>query len=492
MGPASRTLTAMITVPATLSAVLWWVLIVLAVVVIPPRRRPTAGMAWILLIVILPIPGWIAFLLLGHYKLPRARRDVQTRINATIDAQVVKATEDMGVGVIDADVGPGYRSVERLAWDYGRLPVMAGNDLELLTDYDASLAAIVRDIDAARETVWVEYYAMTLDDTTRPFFEALAAAKRRGVDVRVLYDAWGSRSYDGKKPMLQFLESAGIAHRAILPLRFPGRGYVRPDLRNHRKIVVVDNAIGYTGSQNMIDRTYHRKDDIYYDELVVRVSGPITLELATLFMTDWVSEGGTFDDPIRPSRTVASSRPGVSLQVLPSGPGFDGENNLTVFTHLLHLARTEIIIVNPYFVPSEALLGAIVSAAHRGVRVRMINSESIDQWMIGYAQRSYYGVLLEAGVEIYLYRAPILLHSKYIVVDGEVAIVGSSNMDMRSFELNSELSLICYDKAVAQEMTAITETYQGASSQLTAEAWRDRPLYRRSLESITRLTSAIQ
>ncbi|WP_084079043.1 cardiolipin synthase [Demequina sp. NBRC 110057] len=477
---------------ATLYAIVSGVLIVLAVAVIPPRRRPTAGMAWILLIVILPIPGWLAFLLLGHYKLPRSRRDVQARINATIDAQVVEAKKQMGDGVIDAAVSPTYRSVERLATGYGRLPVMAGNSVEILTDYGASLDAIVRDIDSARQAVWVEYYAMTLDSATRPFFEALAAAKRRGVDVRVLYDTWGSRSYDGKKPMLEFLESAGIAYRAILPLRLPGTGYVRPDLRNHRKIVVVDNAIGFTGSQNMIDRTYHRKDDIYYDELVVRASGPIALELATLFMTDWVSEGGSFDDPIRPMSADPSALPGASMQVLPSGPGFDGENNLAVFTHLLHLARTDIAIVNPYFVPSEALLEAIISAAHRGVRVRMINSEAMDQWMIGYAQRSYYGVLLEAGVEIYLYRAPTLLHSKYIVVDGEVAIVGSSNMDMRSFELNSELSLICYDEAVAREMTAITATYQAASNRLTLDAWRQRPRYRRTLESITRLTSAIQ
>ncbi|GMA35067.1 phospholipase D-like domain-containing protein [Demequina litorisediminis] len=158
----------------------------------------------------------------------------------------------------------------------------------------------------------------------------------------------------------------------------------------------------------------------------------------------------------------------------------------------MHLAKTDIVIVNPYFVPSEALLEAIVSAAHRGVRVSMINSEAMDQWMIGYAQRSYYGVLLEAGVEIYLYKAPTLLHSKYIVVDGEVAIVGSSNMDMRSFELNSELSLISYDEAVAKQMTAITATYQAASNRLTLDAWRQRPRYRRTLENITRLTSAIQ
>ncbi|WP_284327739.1 phospholipase D-like domain-containing protein [Demequina litorisediminis] len=184
----------MIPDPATVYAIVSAVLIVAAIIVIPPRRRPTAGTAWILLIVILPIPGWLAFLLLGHYKLPRARRDVQARINATIDAQVAEAKKHMGDGVIDAAVSPAYRSVERLATDYGRLPVMAGNSVEILTDYGASLEAIVRDIDAAHQSVWVEYYAMTLDDTTRPFFEALAAAKRRGVDVRVLYDTWGSRS----------------------------------------------------------------------------------------------------------------------------------------------------------------------------------------------------------------------------------------------------------------------------------------------------------
>ncbi|WP_062071489.1 cardiolipin synthase [Demequina sediminicola] len=478
--------------PAVVYAAISWVLVITALIYIPRRRRPSSGTAWILLIVLLPIPGWLAFVVFGNYKLPKNRRDIQARINATIDEQIEQAKQESSVAFIDPEVKTQFHSVKLLAQEYGRLPAVAANSLDVLTDYNGAIETIVRDIEAARKTVFIEYYAMTLDDTTQPLFDALVAAKARGVDVRVMYDTWGSKKYPGKKPMLASLDDAGIAYEAILPLHPPGKSYVRPDLRNHRKIVVIDNAIGYTGSQNMIDRAYHRKDDIYYDELVVRMTGPVVLELGTLFMTDWISEGGSLEYRIEAPTDDPYSLPGATMQVLPSGPGFDGENNLKVFTHLLHLARTEITIVNPYFVPSEGLLGAIVAAAKRGVRVRMINSQAMDQWMIGYAQRSYYTTLLEAGVEVYLYNAPKLLHSKYILVDNEVTVVGSSNMDMRSFELNSELSLICYDTAIATEMSQITEMYQERSTRLDYDTWEERSVYKRTLENITRLTSAFQ
>lgn len=469
-----------------INCVLWMI----ALLVIPPRRSPSSGTAWLLLITLLPVPGWLLFALLGHYKLPKNRRDIQKRINKDID----QAIAQLPTQAVEPIMGSSrFMPTNDLATAYGRLPSLPGNKVTIQADYDQALADMTRDIDAAKASVYVEYYAATLDVSTQAFFAALVRAHERGVDVRVLFDSWGSRSYEGYRPMRALLDEVGIPYYAMLPLKIIGTlEYVRPDLRNHRKIVVIDRTIGYTGSQNLIDKTYHRKDAIVYDELVVRVVGPVALEVAALFMTDWVSEGGTAGRiAIQPSFTF-DKKHHATLQVLPSGPGFESENNLHVFTDLIYRAERSITIVNPYLVPPESLLSAIQSAAHRGVQVQIVNSRAIDQWMVGYAQRSFYASLLEAGVEIYLYDFPYLLHTKIMVIDDEVAIVGSSNMDMRSFNLTSELSLLCYDAAVAKNMKKVTATYLQKSQRLPLDEWRQRSVTQRVLENIARLTSALQ
>lgn len=472
-----------------------WILRILALLVVPPRRSPSSGTAWLLLMMLFPIPGWLLFALLGHYKLPRARRNIQARINTEIEARIaaLRQTTD-SKAFMHPHIPAKYQSVQQLAESYGHLPSLTGNALTLQPEYEAAFDDMVRDINRAKYSVYVEYYAATLDEATRPVFEALAAARQRGVDVRVLFDAWGSRSYAGYRPMQAFMQQADIPFHAMLPLHWPwSRHYVRPDLRNHRKIVVIDNATAYTGSQNLIDRTYHRKDIIVYDELVVRVVGPAVLEMTTLFLTDWISEGGVADNTTERTLSLPKlQKKQAILQLLPSGPGFVDENNLHVFTHLIHMADDSVMIVNPYLVPPAPLLEALTTAAQRGVRVQIINSQAIDQWMVGYAQRSFYQTLLEAGVEIYLYNGPRLLHAKFMIVDEEVAIVGSSNMDMRSFELTSELSLICYDQAISRRMTRLAHDYRRTSERVDLQQWSQRPTWRRMLENIARLTSAVQ
>lgn len=481
---------------ATIYLVIEWSLRLLALIVVPRRRTPSSGTAWLLVIFLVPVPGWVAFAALGNYKLPKVRRDIQTRINQRIDEQLenIKQSNRSGGPIIDPVLPQKYQSLETLTQEYGRLPSLAANSLDIITDYNVSIARITDGIKKAKSLVYIQSFALALDDTTEPLFEALKAAKQRGVDIRVLFDSWGSRRYPRRKEMVQLLDNAGIPFQAMLPIRFPGPSYVRPDLRNHRKLVVIDNAIAYTGSQNLIDRHYNRSDDISFEELVVQLTGPVVLELSALFTTDWISEGGGQPDhDIVPApETPLYSASGSIMQVLPSGPGFPDENNLKVFTHLMHRADRKITIVNPYFVPPESLLSAILSAATRGVQVRLINSEAIDQWMVGYAQRSFYDMLLEAGVEVYLYKKPNLLHSKVIVVDDEVAIIGSSNMDMRSFELDLELSVICYDETIAKQVQAKAELYRSESKQLSLSEWRKRPIYRQILENLARLTSALQ
>lgn len=478
-------------VPAIVIAgyVLGFLLSVTALLVVPRNRKPNAGMSWLLVIFLLPYIGWILFLLLGTNKLPKKRRNSQAAIDDIIDKRVVELRETM------VDVVPEkYRAIAKLVSTLGHLPPLPGYVSEYIDDYHKAIDDLVDDLNNAHASIYFEYYILTLDTATKPVFEALKNAAERGVEVRILYDWWGARKYRKTyKRMLRFLKQHKLSYRPMLPFTLSFRDYLRPDLRNHRKLVVIDQQIGYVGSQNMIKRNYGRKDDIVYDELVVRLTGPVVQELSAMFAYDWSVETDESLSHVLATELLEVPESNASLlQILPSGPSYNDVNNLKVFTLAINRAEKEVFIANPYFVPSEPLLSAIESAVKRGVRVRMINSQVMDQWMVGHAQRSYYNELLKAGVEVYLYKRPVLLHSKFILVDDELAIVGSSNLDIRSFELDQEISLVIYDAHAVQRLLPIRDAYLEKSFPLKMHAWRTRGFFPQLLDSIARLTSNIQ
>jgi cardiolipin synthase len=465
-----------------------WILNIVALIVVPRNRKPTAGMAWLLIIFLVPYLGWIVFLLLGTYKLPKNRRDSQRVLDKLIDKRVGKITDQMII-----DVPAKYRAIAKLATSMGHLPPLYGNVTHYIAAYDGAIQSITDDIRGADISIYIEYFILTLDDATEDLFNAMKEAAARGVEVRVLYDWWGSRKYKTYKKTLRFMKDSNIKYHAMLPLKLSIKEYLRLDLRNHRKIVIIDHEIGYVGSQNIIRRNYSRKDTIVYDELVVRLSGTIINALKALFAYDWSVESHDKLHHILNDTLTPDNQPGASvMQILPSGPSYNDTNNLKVFNLAINRAEHEIFIANPYFVPSESLLSAIVSAAKRGVKVRMINSEAMDQWMVGHAQRSYYEELLVAGIEVYLYKKPTLLHSKFMIIDNEIAFVGSSNMDMRSFELDQEVSLILYEKKDVKRLQKIRDAYLKNSSKIILKEWRKRKLPVQFLDSITRLTSNLQ
>ena len=471
-----------------------WLIRVTAILVVPRNRRPNSAIAWLMLIFILPTAGMAAFLLIGNPKLPRHRRDAQRILDEAISKVMRKLeSNNKGEQLIGVEPPIKYRNQAILNEALSHLPVCSGNQLDAITAYDGAITRMIRDIDAAEHFVYVEYFIMCLDIDTTPFFDALARAVKRGVTVRVLYDDFSTRRYPGWRRMLQFFRNENIEAIGMLPLRLPGMGYVRPDLRNHRKIVIIDGRVGYTGSQNLITRYYHRKDNLYYDELVMRIEGPGAVQLAAVFMTDWHMETGTLPDMRQFNKRLLLQRAGNSdLQILPSGPGYDDENNLKLFTSLLYQAQSSVTIVNPYFVPDEALSMALICAARRGVIVTIVNSEAMDQWMVGHAQRSFYEEMLRVGVAIYLYKSPILLHSKFMIVDNDAAVVGSSNMDIRSFLLDLEVSLVLYDPTVVKRLKKVSASYIGRSKRIDLHEWRLRPFRKVLLDNIARLTSALQ
>jgi cardiolipin synthase len=250
------------------------------------------------------------------------------------------------------------------------------------------------------------------------------------------------------------------------------------------------------GSQNLIDRTYNkrvnRRRGLQWKDLMLRIEGPTVAALNAIFITDWFSE--TDELLAREARQVvdAVGEEYLDCQVVPSGPGFEGENNLRLFNGLIYAAQKRIVLTSPYFVPDDSMLYAVTTAAERGVQVELFVSEIGDQALVFHAQRSYYEELLRAGVLIWLYRAPTILHAKHFTIDDDVAVVGSSNFDMRSFTLNLEVTLMVRGREFVNDLRQVQEGYRRASRQLTLEEWQGRPVRSAVLDNIARLTAGLQ
>jgi cardiolipin synthase A/B len=464
-----------------ITILIFWIFCLVLLFIIPRNRKPSSATAWLLLMYIIPIVGIIIFLLIGSPKLSKRRRAMQSTMNETISKAVADAqTQQEYDALLQPPIAPLYEPFVALNTHLGGLPAFAGNAVELHFDYPTNIACIAQEIDKAQRYVHMEYFTLSLDEETQPVFAALERVHKRGVKVRVLLDRLGSRPIPTFKKTRKWFMDLGIEHHLVLPLRFFGPNYTRFDLRNHRKIVVIDGQVGFTGSQNMIKRNYFRKDSIYYDELIAKVTGPVAKQLDATFRTDWYSETGVLlnKDSAPETELVWLGAGDVLCQVLPSGSGFDNENNLKLFTSLIHAARKRLVITNPYFVPDDSLTTAIVSAA--------------DQFFVSNAEHSYYEDLLSAGVEIYQYNPPILLHTKTISIDDDIAVIGSSNLDMRSFHLNLEVTLICYDSQVVADLRPIEENYIRKSRQLHLQEWKTRSVRNIFFENIARLTSALQ
>lgn len=481
-----------ITLAGIIAFAIDWIIRIAFLLYIPRKRKPSSAIAWLLVIFILPGLGILLFLIIGSNKLSKKRRNIQKRVDKLIE-QGGHASEAR-ISKLDSKKQQRIEAIVDLNYSLGKLPLSIGNTVDILPEYNDAIKEIIKHINKATEFVHLEYFIIALDDTTQPLFDALAAAVERGVKVRVLFDGLGYRAYPRKKEMKKLMTKLGFDWQIMLPVRPKPGSYNRPDLRNHRKIVVIDDQVAFIGSQNLIDRTYHRKDDIYYNELVAKLAGPIVRQCSVVFASDWFAETNQqLTSIVSPKKRPLPKETGnILAQILPSGPGYETENNALLFSQLMHTARKEIFITNPYFVPDEPILAAITAAAKRGVKVTLLNSESMDQWMVGQAQRSYYEELMHAGVDIYLHKSPVLLHSKHMTIDDDIAIIGSSNMDIRSFELDLECILTTYSEPVVTKLRKVQAQDLQNAKKLTWSAWEKRGIKNRFLESVARLTAALQ
>jgi cardiolipin synthase A/B len=464
---------------------------IVALGTVPNNRRPSSSIAWLLLIVVTPILGLVIFLLIGSPFVRGRRAKVQAEANQVITERTAEVP-DLPPG---ADIPVGVDSLFRLNRRLSQLPCVTGVSHGLFGEYDASIKAMAEAVNEAEATVHVEFFITAWDDTTDIFCTALAEAVKRGVKVRLLYDDIASRGYPGFKELNSRLTAAGIEWHEMMPIKpFKGK-WRRPDLRNHRKLVVVDSKVAFMGSQNMIDSSYLKPANIkagrHWKDLNIKISGEIVMELEAVFAMDWYTETG---EKLGAEIELVTDPDGdpVPMQLLPSGPGYLTMPNLRLFSALVQRAQHKLSLTSPYFVPDDSLLEAITTAAYRGVAVELFVSEQADQFMVGHAQASYYDALLEAGVRIYQYPKPTILHAKHFTVDDMVGIIGSSNMDYRSFGLDYEITLMSTGKEFVSDLQTISDGYRAVCHEMNLAEWRARPKGQRYVDNVMRLVSALQ
>lgn len=468
--------------------------------IIPENRRPNTAMAWLLAIFFIPVVGLPLFLLLGSHKLSRRRQNRQRAINESL----LEATRHLDLTDQLRGHDEQLGDTAALNRSLGAFPIQEGNQLRMQAEYREAFDWLVEEIDRAEDYVHMLFYIIGNDDEyVGPVLDALERAADRGVKIRLLYDHLGTfrvRGYGHLRRRLQRVSERtdDFEWHRLLPIRPFRRRFSRLDLRNHRKIVVVDGKRAFAGSTNLIAPDYQRRSAARigreWVELNLVVTGPAVTGLDIVFASDWSAETGeNLGEQLLIDIEADEAASGGSLvQVVPSGPGFPEENNLRLFNDLIYQATSRIIICTPYMVPDDSLLYAVTTAAHRGIDVQLLVSEKADQFTVQHAQQSYYQGLLEAGVRIFQYPAPDVMHSKFMVIDDDVVVIGSSNMDMRSFSLNMEVTLMVVDEDQAAGVAEIYSEYRAVSKELTLQAWKSRPWHVRYLDNVFRLTSAIQ
>ena len=447
-------------------------------VMVRKSKSPQTALTWIVLVMGLPILGLILYLLVGETRLGVWRRKRHAHALATVDKPEIRASADPTTHVNLPDV---ERQISTLAEQVSDSPTVGGNLLELIGDSEEFIDKLVADIDAAQRHAHLLFFIYLPDNSGKKVAQALMRAAKRGIACRLLVDAVGSKTFL-KDPICKELKSSGVHVAICLPVNAIRMMVSRIDLRNHRKIMVIDGQVGYTGSNNLADAAFAPKPKFApWVDCTVRIDGPAVKELQVLFLEDWFMETDEFVEPELQFRPLF--RPdGIPVQIIATGPNFYNEATTQIVQACMQLVRHELVLTTPYFVPDQATITNLQVAARRGVEVSLVLPKNNDSKLVAAASRSKFESLLEAGVMIQEFDQG-LLHAKTITIDKQIAIVMSANLDRRSYDLNFECGAIIYDSDFASQLRFLQQRYIDQSIPLDAVAWARRPLMARIQET---------
>ena len=469
----------------------WTVVIGLSARVIMRRRPVGVLLAWLALILSVPVIGVLIYLFVGENRVSEKylKRGIATQGLYAQWKQSLRIREAVDWSVISPLAIP----LQRQAQSVTGFPALQGNQVELLQDFASVFHSLIEDVNQCHSTCHLEFYIWYPGGLADELLEALIKAAERGRVCRVLLDALGSKPFLRSHGATR-LKAAGVQLASALPVGLLSTIFSRADLRNHRKIAVIDGKIAYTGSQNLVDPRFFKQEEGVgqWIDAMVRIEGPAVEAFAGTFIQDWEIVTGTGLDSLESSHDVrpVDERGPVALQVVPSGPMPKPLAILQLMLTTIYAAQHELIITTPYFVPDESLLTALLSAAQRGVEVTLVIPAKNDSRLVDYAGRAVFDELLAAGVRIAAFKGG-LLHTKSITVDGSFCLFGSVNLDMRSLWLNFELSLLIYNRDLSSQIRDMQLGYIRDAVILDASEWQRRPLARRFLENAVHLAAPL-
>lgn len=427
---------------------------------------PPARLAWFIVLNLLPYLGSTIYFLFGEIDLGNRAHQRHDQVFAEIKS---KASSFMGETNSSCElIEQIYRPPFKYAASINGFHPVAGNTAQLMVDGDTTLSHLIADIDTATNHVHLLYYIWLTDNTGNAVAEALIRAAKRGVTCRVIADGLGSRRLI-KSNLWQKMKEADVQLAVALPFNNVLHTLItsRIDLRNHRKITVIDSKVTYCGSRNSADPEFFvKKKYAPWVDIMLRLEGPIVAQNQLLFASDWMQTTGESLDVIPlPELEVEKSQAGFPAQVIGAGPTERSGATPQLFSNLFACAEQTLILTTPYFVPDATVLESLCSAAHRGVTVTLIFPKKNDSWIVAAASHSFYRRLLDAGCIIYEHKEG-LLHSKTLTIDGKVSLIGSSNLDLRSFDLNYENNLLLQDETITQAITQRQQDYIDCSDQV--------------------------
>jgi cardiolipin synthase A/B len=455
------------------------------------RKNASSAWAWLLILYFLPLIGFILYLSLGRQlsKKHLFRWDGKKHIG--IDKLITyqqDAIQNETFEYRDPSVA-NYNHLVYLNLVSSNAVLTQDNHVDIFTDGTDKFEALLHDITHAKEHIHIQYYIFKLDNLGQRIYQALLERAKHGVKVRILYDEMGSRGVKKRhfKELIALGGEVEVFFPSILPLINP-----RLNFRNHRKIVVIDGRIGYIGGFNVGDEYLGLNTKFgYWRDTHLRIAGSAVHPLQTRFLLDWNQASQKHRVHYSERYFPAIPLKGTStLQIVSSGPDNEWSNIKNGYIKLITQAKKHVYIQSPYFIPDESFFDAVKIAALSGIDVRIMIPNKPDHMFVYWATYSYVGLLLEAGAKIYIYNEGFI-HAKTIIVDEEVASVGTANIDNRSFSLNFEVNAFIYDQHVSKQLADIFEADMKKSYQLTKDMYASRSLYIKFKEAVSRLLAPI-
>ncbi|MCE0492642.1 cardiolipin synthase [Vibrio salinus] len=463
-------------------AIYWLLVASVTIRVVTKRTAVSVSLAWLMVIYIVPILGVICYFLFGELNLggKRAERAREMFVPfrswfKQLNSCQAHATDTMGEHIFKIDELCNHRM---------DIPALSGNTLTLHSDPNRTLRSVIDDIQNAQSSIRMVFYIWHPEGLVKSVSSALIQAAKRGVSVNILLDAAGSHRFFSSA-WFTMMKDAGINIIPALEVNILRIFFRRIDLRQHRKIIIIDEKIAYTGSMNMVDPSTFKQDSGVGEwiDLMVKVTGPTVNVLAAIHCWDWEFETGERNFPTLPECKLVPNAAPHPIQVVPSGPGLPENLILQVLTLAIHQANESITITTPYFVPSADLVNVLKLTAQRGITVNIVIPHRNDSLMVKWASRSFYGDLLDAGINIYEFYGG-LLHTKSVVIDDKFCLIGTVNIDMRSLWLNFEVTLAVDDSDFTKQLYEIQNQYIQQSHKVIYSEWQNRPLYNKVLERI--------